>query len=257
MPPQIDPSNPSIVILDEDSMVMLPGSSVPVKSSDVIGFQSAFTKKMQGLSAQQSALEQATAQAEQAQEFVQSLNADPVGALDRLRKEARTWAETNGEDLPDWITNDMTPTTTPTTVTPPSAPATTQLEKMLNERLGAMEAFVSQFAAGNAAEREFGDIKQKHPELYADKAFLSQVAEVTQRIPQARLEDAHKVAFHDLLLLQRDQLQAELKQVRRDNLGSTPSLGFGTSTFGSKPKLPPKDAFREEWEKLADEALDQ
>lgn len=258
MPPQLDPNNPNVVILDEDSLVMMPGATTPVKSSDVIGFQSAFTKKMQALSAQQAALEAATERASGALEFVDGFNTDPVGSISKLRDELKTWAEQKGETVPDWILNDMTPTMPPpaNSLPPQTQGLSSQFEKQMNERLANMETYVTQFTAGSAAERELGNLTQKHPELYADQGFRGLVGEVTKRLPGAPLEDAHKVAAYDLLSMQNQTLQNELKQVRRDNLGTTPNLGFGTSTFGAKKGLSPDDLFESEFNKLADAQLE-
>jgi hypothetical protein len=261
MPPQIDPTNPNLVILSDDAMVTLPnGSTVPAR--DVIGMQSDYTRKTTELALERKAMLAAQEQAQQAMDMVEGFNADPLGSLAEMRTRAAAWAEANGQEVPDWMRDTVQ---TPATPGQPAALAAganpyASFERMLNERLGAIESTVNGFVGRADANAQVASLESKHPELYKDPAFREQVGAVVQRMPGASIEDAHKVAAYELQQLKIDSLQNEVKSARRDSIGSIPSLGFGNSTFGakdSKSMVDETSALESIWNKLVDTELNQ
>lgn len=226
----------NVVTIAPGQLVQLPGMDTPVPADQVIGFQSAFTKKTQELARKTAEVDALRAQAEKAMMLEAAINEDPFAALDTLRQQAEIYYRQNNLPIPGSQPTQQ-PSTPPAASTPPSpeptpsAEVTTLKEELaqMREQLKQMTDSFGGYVAGNNVRLQMDALTAKNPKYLNDQEFRSQMAQVAQSLPNADVESIFKLTAYERLQQELQQKDEELRLARRDLVASTPGLGFGTS----------------------------
>lgn len=224
------------ITLTEDAMVLLPGATEPVPAKNIIGFQSAFTRKTQELANAMREAEQAKAQAAGAMKLLDDFDEDPWGTLESIQARIVEVSKQQGLPIPPKWSGQPAPDPNANAnpgqgqAQPPAPPQGNGMTAVLEEfakRMAAMEQHITGMGAKLDVKESLGLLERDHPDQMKDPKFRQQMAEYSQTLPGAGLDHIFKISSYDSQVDRIKQLEDELKAVKREQLLSTPALGFG------------------------------